>query len=355
MVDLLLNRIPAIFIIVNAQRQIVYMNKGALAFSRLSDVAEAIGKRPGELLGCIHSTEGLEGCGTGEHCTYCGAVNAILSSQNGTPDMRDARLFLGKDRKAYDLRIWAIELPLRGEKFTAITMSDIHHEKWQMFLERLFFHDILNTATSLSGTIMLLKDFKQKINTDELIERADVITQTLVDEIRSHQIILYAENDLLKINPITCNTIDLLVEISNFYAFYEIANGKTIQIDPASESIEITTDKTLLKRILGNMVKNALEATVLGDTITLGCNVLDGDQIRFTVNNPGFIPRDVQLQIFKRSFSTKSEDRGLGTYSMKLLSSFLNGEVYFETSEELGTTFIATYPLVVQPLEQADE
>jgi signal transduction histidine kinase len=224
-----------------------------------------------------------------------------------------------------------------------------------MFLERLFFHDILNTTTSLAGTIMLLKNFKQKVNADELIERADVITQTLVDEIRSHQIVLYAENNLLKINPSPCNSMDLLAEISNFYAIYEFATGKTVQIDPASESIEITTDKTLIKRVLGNMVKNALEATSEGDTVTLGCSVVDGDKVRFTVHNPGFISRDVQLQIFTRSFSTKSPDRGLGTYSMKLLSTFLSGEVTFETSEELGTIFIATYPLVVQPSEPAEE
>jgi sensor histidine kinase regulating citrate/malate metabolism len=60
------------------------------------------------------------------------------------------------------------------------------------------------------------------------------------------------------------------------------------------------------------------------------------------------IPRDVQLQLFKRSFSTKGEGRGLGTYSMKLLTErYLNGRVGFRTSESAGTTFTASYPLAI--------
>jgi sensor histidine kinase regulating citrate/malate metabolism len=50
--------------------------------------------------------------------------------------------------------------------------------------------------------------------------------------------------------------------------------------------------------------------------------------------------REVQLQLFQRSFSTKGNNRGLGTYSMKLLGEqYLNGRVDFESSTQTGTTF----------------
>jgi sensor histidine kinase regulating citrate/malate metabolism len=58
------------------------------------------------------------------------------------------------------------------------------------------------------------------------------------------------------------------------------------------------------------------------------------------VHNQGFIPKDVQLQIFQRSFSTKGEGRGIGTYSMKLLGEkYLKGKVRFESLDKNGTTF----------------
>jgi len=43
------------------------------------------------------------------------------------------------------------------------------------------------------------------------------------------------------------------------------------------------------------------------------------------------------MQVFNRSFSIKGGDRGLGTYSIKLLSErYLNGEVGFTSEEGTG-------------------
>ena len=58
------------------------------------------------------------------------------------------------------------------------------------------------------------------------------------------------------------------------------------------------------------------------------------------------MPKRVQLQIFQRSFSTKGNGRGLGTYSMKLFTEkYLQGRVSFESTEEEGTTFMAMMPI----------
>ena len=62
--------------------------------------------------------------------------------------------------------------------------------------------------------------------------------------------------------------------------------------------------------------------------------------------------REVQLQVFQRSFSTKGTDRGLGTYSMKLLSErYLHGSVSFTSTPEEGTIFRARYPLQLEAEE----
>ena len=52
-----------------------------------------------------------------------------------------------------------------------------------------------------------------------------------------------------------------------------------------------------------------------------------------------------RLQVFQRSFSTKGSGRGLGTYSMRLLTEhYLRGSVGFTSSAAEGTTFFASYP-----------
>ena len=97
------------------------------------------------------------------------------------------------------------------------------------------------------------------------------------------------------------------------------------------------------------MLKNALEACRSGQSVLAGCREVGGC-VQFWVHNPSFIPREVQLQLFQRSFSTKGTGRGLGTYSMKLLSErYLKGQVFFTSTPEAGTTFTAAYPLELEP------
>ena len=124
-----------------------------------------------------------------------------------------------------------------------------------------------------------------------------------------------------------------------------MALNKEIQFVNDNSEITIHTDPVLLKRILGNMIKNALEAVLAKERVTLNCVVNQGS-VRIVVHNPGSMPAAVRKQIFQRSFSTKGKGRGLGTYSMKLLGEkYLNGKVTFTTSKEKGTSFSLELPL----------
>lgn len=124
-----------------------------------------------------------------------------------------------------------------------------------------------------------------------------------------------------------------------------MAENKEIKIDPTPDSFTMRTDKTLLRRVLGNCIKNALEAVSKGAEITLTATRKD-EQVSFAIHNPGVMPEAVKRQIFQRSFSTKGPGRGLGTYSIRLFTKkYLNGSVHFTSQEDMGTTFYITLPL----------
>lgn len=92
------------------------------------------------------------------------------------------------------------------------------------------------------------------------------------------------------------------------------------------------------------MLKNALEAAEKGEKVQLGCKTKNGS-VEFWVHNNQVIPGEDQLKVFKRSFSTKGRGRGLGTYSMKLLTEkYLDGKIEFTSKPGQGTTFRAVYP-----------
>ena len=102
------------------------------------------------------------------------------------------------------------------------------------------------------------------------------------------------------------------------YRRHEVAEGRYLQLEPDAADLLMDSDRTLLGRVLGNMIKNALEASRPGEAVTVGCRQVD-DRVEFRVHNPAVIPTPVRLQIFQRSFSTRGLSRGLGTYSMRLL------------------------------------
>jgi sensor histidine kinase regulating citrate/malate metabolism len=97
------------------------------------------------------------------------------------------------------------------------------------------------------------------------------------------------------------------------------------------------------------MLKNALEASLTEEIITIGCDEVSTDNLCFWVHNPQYLRADVRDKIFSRSFSTKGNGRGIGTYSIKLIGErYLKGSVTFTSSIDTGTTFSITLPRLLK-------
>ncbi|MFP4498727.1 MAG: ATP-binding protein [Vulcanimicrobiota bacterium] len=114
------------------------------------------------------------------------------------------------------------------------------------------------------------------------------------------------------------------------------------------EILDSITDKTILRRVLSNLLKNALEASRKEDIIAMGCYKIEGNII-FKIQNPAYIPESIQSQIFQRSFSTKGKGRGSGAYSVRLLTTrYLKGTVDFTSNKAHGTEFIIKLPMEIK-------
>lgn len=338
-----LNAVPEIYLIIDEERKVVYANKAMYDFFKDEKTQQVIGNRLGHLLNCRHAAESIYGCGTTETCKTCGAFKAIVESLQGKNAVYECRIEQNETGDALDFRVWTTPHKFEGKQYSILALTDISDEKRRQALERIFFHDILNTAGGLYGIAQLLNETNDNI--DEFKEIIYSLSERLIDEINSQKILLSAEKDELVVNLDSVSTKKILEEIVAIYSKNYQMTNKNIEIDSTTVDLQIITDKTLLRRVLLNMLKNAVEATPKNGTVTVGCTELT-NEVEFWVHNPTFIPREIQLQIFKRSFSTKGQGRGLGTYSMKLLSErYLKGRVSFSSSEDFGTVFTARYPL----------
>jgi len=345
----MLDSMPGPAVVLNSRRQIVVPNRQFLAVVGVGDESAVLARRPGEVLDCVHATERPGGCGMSEHCSRCGALIAVLAAWRGRSEAEgECRVCTRSDVDggALDFRVRTSFLAVDGQDFVVLTLQDISAEKRRHVLERVFFHDVLNVCGGIHGLAELLLTEGLGPEVEQAFKR-DVyrLSSAVIDEIMAHRQMLAAEQGVLKLDLQDVSSDDALDEVVAFYRHHGVADGRTL-VRAAGDPLWLRTDPMLLRRVLGNLVKNALEATPRGGTVTVAAAAED-DGVRFTVHNPGVMPEAVRLQLFQRSFSTKGgEGRGVGTYSVRLFSErFLGGNVSFTSDEPGGTTFTVTVPL----------
>ena len=348
----LLDAMPGMVLVLNGHRQIVFANRAFYQMSGKSIAESLVGQLVGDVLLCHVAGDAADGCGTGDSCQTCGAVVAMLSGLAGEENVQECVLTRqdGVVMQNLTLRVWSAPLKYGDESFTVLAGTDISHERRRLALERTFFHDILNLVGSIRGFAELM-EIDNNIDPMEVSRRIQLASQRVIDEIDAQRVLLAVEKGELKVDNHVLVSNEVLNDVVNLYEGQDVARQRLLKIDDSSVFVPFVSDATLLRRILGNMVKNALEASLPGDIVTLGVNRSEAG-LNFWVHNSAFIPAEYQQRVFQRDFSTKGSGRGLGTYSMKLLGCFLSGDVQFESNLESGTRFTLSLP-AISPEEAA--
>ncbi len=343
----LIDGIPDPFGVVNEQRQLIFANRALYESFGYPDLNQVLGRRPGEVIDCCHAFKGDHGvCGTTSFCRTCGAVRAVLSSLKGAEACNECRI-MRRDGSALDFRLWSRPLTIDSKRYVIFSIRDISDEKRRQILEQVFFHDIMNLVSVVLGYSAFLGSSETSKEVADALGIIEQVSTQMVETIRAQSDLRAAEDGDLVIHPMMCNSLDFLQQLQARYSMIDVAKERLIEIAPEAQPADFFTDRSLFERVLGNLVKNAIEACAPHQSVTLSCGT-EGAFVWFTVHNPAAIPEDVQTQIFQRSFSTKGKGRGIGTYSIRLLTErYLKGKVSFTSSQEQGTTFTVTYPVMI--------
>jgi hypothetical protein len=296
------------------------------------------GLRPGEALGCVEVARGRDGCGTGEACTRCGAGRSLLRLEQGEAGpLREECVITchgaqGEEQHEFDAGI--SRLP---GGWTMLAMRDISGEKRRRVLERCFLHDALNAAGGVQGLAQLAADGQRGMGAI-----LPVAATALVEELRHHQTLLAAEAGELIPDLQRIRLDEICSEVATLYARHPISDRRRVVVRVAA--LWVISDRVLLRRVLANLVKNALEATRVGAVIEISAQSQQG-RVALTVGNPGEMSIEAQQQIFRRYFSTKAATgRGIGTWSVKLLvERYLGGSVAYSSGAD-RTTFTVELP-----------
>jgi signal transduction histidine kinase len=331
--------------VLNGQRRLVYANRAFTELAGAGGVEELCGQRTGQILGCVFSGDG---CGESEACSFCGAAQAIGETlRTRQAAARECHLSVrAADRgPSNDFLVRTTPFEISARPFVLVTFTDIADQKQRQSLERIFFHDILNTASSISVYLELLGRGKLEEGSRELVGRLKAICGTLVEEINGQKLMVSAESGTLRVQRNLIESYALARQMVEMWEGQQVAHRRKVLVAPFSDSFSFVSDDALVKRILTNMLKNALEASPEESTVSIAMRAPREGSAVFTVHNPTCMAPLVQKQVFRRYFSTKGQDRGLGTWGMRLLAEqYLGGSVSFTSTAEEGTTFVLALP-----------
>lgn len=332
-------------LVLNAERQIVFANANVRQLMRGRALVDPLGLETGEALGCALAQRQPSACGSAETCGQCGLLPVIETGLAGQAVIEECRILTGSARLrlgALDLRVHATPLVWKGEKYCILALEDIFHEKRRQALERVMFDDLTQLALGLDALAGQLAAAPPDGAPALRLLRHGM--QELLDEIQAQRELASAEAHELIVNPEPVRSGPLLEGLVERCRLLNTAHQRGLVVAGDSIDTALITDPALLRRVLGNLIKNALEASHAHDTVTVGCAAIPG-MVRFVVHNEITMPPEVQRQVFRRSFSTKGLGRGLGTFAVKLLvEQYLRGEVSFTSNLEAGTYFFVTLP-----------
>jgi signal transduction histidine kinase len=116
-----------------------------------------------------------------------------------------------------------------------------------------------------------------------------------------------------------------------------------VGVDP---EFTIKTDPEYLRRILTNIVLNAVQAMPNGGLLRIQAAEVQNKVVISVEDNGVGIPNTVKEKLFTPLFTTKLKGQGLGLAVVKHLVDGLNGSVRVESEVGKGTKFTIELPTV---------
>ncbi|MEO5371616.1 MAG: hybrid sensor histidine kinase/response regulator [Magnetococcus sp. DMHC-1] len=136
--------------------------------------------------------------------------------------------------------------------------------------------------------------------------------------------------------------VNLALFRSNKIAFDILIEGRQ---PVASDKFLILGEELLCFSMLSNLIKNALEASPKGETITVALTSGKPDA-RIAIHNKGSVPVAIREKFFEKYVTAgKVQGTGLGTYSAKLMAETQNGGIDLDTSDAQATTITVRLPM----------
>ncbi|MCY0869184.1 MAG: ATP-binding protein, partial [Firmicutes bacterium] len=202
-------------------------------------------------------------------------------------------------------------------------------------------HEIRNPLAAIKWTLLSLSTDAHARNeqlalVDAELNRIEATLSEFLSVARSTPAII----ESIRVDEILASCVSLLQ-----------SDAQRRQIHLSSEceqSAIIRGSAARLRQVVLNLLKNALEATPPGGSVTARCSVQGDETVEIRVTDDGCGMSEEELRRVKEPFfTTKESGTGLGLMVSERIVSEHGGELFIESSPGLGTTVRILLPPVV--------
>ncbi len=247
------------------------------------------------------------------------------------------------------LNIKNIEISLQKDEIEkqAEELRELNALKDKLF--SIISHDLRSPLVSLITMLTMAKDGhfsaeEEKSILNELSKNVEYNTELL------ENLLKWASSQMKGsiINPISFNIHELASDKIKLYE--KAANQKGIQfIISTNIDTNVFADKDMIELVLRNLITNAIKFSNNGDNITITSINSNGDVKVCVADNGMGMPQEAIAKLFgKHVFSTRGtlneKGTGLGLILCRDFIQINGGEIWVESTENIGSKFFFTLP-----------
>jgi len=210
-------------------------------------------------------------------------------------------------------------------------------------------HDIRNPLQTITSSVYLAKEEVKSL--PESIEKEELTESlaTIENEVTYINKIVSDLQDFVKpLNP-KIEEIDLRKLVKDAFLSIPISENVKVLISIDEDLPKLVVDKYFIKRVLINLITNAVQAMPDGGTVTIKATH-EKETAVISVEDTGLgILEEDRNKIFKPLFTTKSKGQGFGLAVCKrLVEAHNGGSIAFESEVGKGSKFTVKVPIKVR-------
>lgn len=221
---------------------------------------------------------------------------------------------------------------------------------WRELARRLA-HELKNPLFPLQITIENLKRSRERSSPPEFDEIFQESTSMLLAEFANLTSIIGRFSDFARMPPPRFEEVDLNSLVRGVMKLHDAALHKEgrpqihTTLDLAEGEVRISADEDQLRRAIGNLVLNTLDAMPEGGTLRIGTAIHE-DRVRIEVSDSGTgLTEEECARLFTPYYTTKHHGTGLGLAIVQSVVSDHHGKISVVSQSGQGATFIIDLPI----------